>query len=210
LEASESERARWARELHDETLQELAGLSVLMSTVDRTSDSAQRVEAMAGARAQLGETIRNLRHLISDLRPAALDELGIDPAVEALVERIASGSGLEITVQSDFDFESGRQATRIEPQFELTIYRLVQEALTNVIKHAQAEHAKVELREVNGVIELTVSDDGIGFDPFVTTEGFGLLGMRERAAIANGSFEVQSGSTGTSVHARISAPHRLP
>ena len=121
MHASEQERRRWARELHDETLQELAGLKVLLSGARRSDDRARLDGAVDQAVALLAESITNLRTLISDLRPAALDELGAQPALEALVERVRAQSGLEISLEIDLAYEQGRSELRHVPDLETAV-----------------------------------------------------------------------------------------
>jgi signal transduction histidine kinase len=197
LRAAEEERARWARELHDETLQGLAALRVGLSAAGRETD----VEALRGhvraAVDQIAGEIENLRAIITDLRPAALDQLGLGPALEALTGRIAAVDGLEIELALDLD--------RLDPEVETTVYRLVQEALTNIRKHAGASSVRIGARVVNGHVELSVADDGRGFDPDAATAGFGVAGMRERAALLGGTLEVASGAQGTTVRASLPA-----
>lgn len=200
IEASERERQRWARELHDETLQQMAGLKVLLSGARRSDDPGAVREALTTAIGQLDDGIGALRRLITDLRPAALDEFGTKVAIEGLVERVAETSGLAISLEVDLDFEAGRSEERHPAELEDALYRIVQEALTNVVKHAAASRADVRLVEQHGRLELTVHDDGRGFDCDSPTEGFGLLGMRERLALAGGALDVQSApGTGTTV-----------
>jgi signal transduction histidine kinase len=204
LEASERERGRWARELHDETLQEMGALKLHLSAAHRSDDVAQLKEAIAGAVAQLVDGIDRLRALITDLRPAALDQLGTGAALEALVDRLASQSGLAIALDVDLDYERGRSAVRHVPDLEATIYRTVQEALTNVIKHAEATSGVVSVSEAADTVELAVRDDGRGFDPATQSRGFGLLGMRERIALAGGTLAVQARpGEGTEIRVRL-------
>src|SRR5215207_7787874 len=194
LSASEEERRRWARELHDETLQELAGLKVLLSGARRTEDIDRARTAIDQALEIITSGIANLRALITDLRPAALDELGTEPALTALVSRMGAQTGLEITLDVDLAYERGRSAHRHAPELELVIYRLVQEALNNVHKHARAAKVHVGVAEVDGdgVVVVDVRDDGEGFDPSAASEGFGLVGMRERVAAIGGTVEFDS------------------
>jgi signal transduction histidine kinase len=204
LEASERERGRWARELHDETLQEMGALKLHLSAAHRSDDVAQLKEAIAGAVAQLVDGIDRLRALITDLRPAALDQLGTGAALEALVDRLAGQSGLAIALDVDLDYERGRSAVRHVPDLEATIYRTVQEALTNVIKHAEATSGVVSVSEAADTVELAVRDDGRGFDPATQSRGFGLLGMRERIALAGGTLAVQARpGEGTEIRVRL-------
>lgn len=208
-EASERERQRWARELHDETLQELAGLKVLLAGARRSDDPAVLHRAIDQAVERIDTEVTGLRRLITDLRPATLDEFGTQAAVEGLVARVAATSGLEVELEVDLAFESGRIAQRHEAAVENALYRIVQEALTNVVKHADATRVEVTIVESDLAIEVTVRDDGDGFDPDATTDGFGLLGMRERMQLVDGSLTIESASgAGTTLHASIAAPGR--
>jgi len=195
VRASEQERGRWARELHDETLQELAGLKVLLSGARRSDDPARVDAAVDQALEMLTHGIESLRSLITELRPAALDELGPEPAVRALVERVRTTTGLAIDLDVQLAYEAGRTSERHVPEVEAVIYRFVQEALTNTVKHAAATHAAVRISDPDddeGSLVVEVADDGRGFDPDGTADGFGLLGMRERVAIVNGHLEIAS------------------
>jgi signal transduction histidine kinase len=204
IEASERERQRWARELHDETLQELAGLKVLLSGARRRADDPDAVRAALDAAVdQVDAGITALRRLIADLRPAALDQFGPAVALEGLVERVAAQWGLDVTL--DVDLGGERHATAVED----ALYRIVQEALTNVVKHAEAEHAHVELVERGGRLELTVTDDGVGFDPGAPSAGFGLVGMRERIELVGGTLSIErGGERGTVLRATVPTARR--
>ncbi|HUO71792.1 MAG TPA: GAF domain-containing sensor histidine kinase [Solirubrobacteraceae bacterium] len=203
LRAAEEERRRWARELHDETLQALGGLRVVLSSARRSSDLASLQAALDSAVEQLGDEIANLRSLITELRPAALDELGLAPALDALIERVQSAHGLEITATVALIHEGGLHKPRLDSDIETTVYRVVQESLTNVARHAHAEHVDVDVIERGEEILLTVRDDGKGFDQDTPAAGFGLTGMRERIALAGGHLEVSSSPAGTTVEAAI-------
>jgi signal transduction histidine kinase len=210
IEAAERERGRWARELHDESLQSLAGLRVLLSTALRTpgsSDDTNRL--LAQAIDQVDGTIAEMRRLIADLRPPTLDELGLAAALEALVERLTWGHVLEVELEIDLAHEAGRHPTRLLGQIEDTIYRLVQEALNNAARHSGTNRATVVVSQVEETIEIRIEDDGAGFDPAHTTGGFGLVGMSERVTLAGGSFEVNSApGAGTTIAATLPARHR--
>ena len=196
IEASEAERGHWARELHDETLQQLAGLRVLLSGARRSDDPERMQTAVGEALELLGSGIADLRALIADLRPAALDELGVHAALETLTARVAQQTGLEIELEHD----GSRQAGDVES----TIYRLVQEGLTNVVKHADARRVLVRVAEEDGTVEVLLRDDGRGFAPRRSTTGFGLVGMHERVALVRGALEVESTpGEGTTLRARI-------
>jgi signal transduction histidine kinase len=200
LEASESERRRWARELHDETLQALAGLKVLLSGAIRLEDADGMRGRMREAIEQLSHDIESLRGLIAELRPAALDQLGLQPALASLVERTAVTSGLE--VRTTFELPDD---LRPAPETETTVYRIVQESLTNVAKHARAEGVDVEVRYEDNEIRIAVADDGVGIDAEDKRNGgFGLTGMRERVELAGGELDVGPGAEGgTRVSARL-------
>lgn len=199
IEASEAERTRWARELHDDTLQQLAGLRMLLSGARRSGDAERMRGAIDQALEQITTAVGDLRSLITELRPAALDELGITPALESLVARFVRQTDLEV----ELEVELGDQP-RFAPDVESTVYRLVQEALTNIAKHARAERVRVRVHDGTGEIGLEVRDDGAGFDPQSRGSGFGLIGMRERLALVNGTLEVESApGAGTVLHATI-------
>jgi signal transduction histidine kinase len=209
LEAAEHERARWARELHDETLQDLGALKIMLSTARRTEDRqvADRILGQAVEHVQLAVTA--LRGLVTELRPAALDELGTAAAVETLIERVAGMTGLEIDLTVNLAYEDGRADTRHARELESAVYRLVQEALTNVVKHAAAGHVTVGLVEEHGTVRVTVTDDGAGFATDAAAEGFGLLGMRERIALLAGRLEITSArGAGTCVAIRLPVTRR--
>jgi signal transduction histidine kinase len=211
LEAAERERSRWARELHDQTLQDLAGLKVMLSGARRAKerDQVDRVLEQAIEHVQL--SVDALRGLVTELRPAALDELGTGPALRALIDRTAATAGLAIELDLDLAYEQGRADTRHAPELESTLYRLVQEALTNVVKHAGASRVTVAVIEDDGTVELSVTDDGAGFQSDAASEGFGLIGMRERVTLLGGEFEFDSQSgAGTTVAARIPVERSLP
>jgi signal transduction histidine kinase len=193
IEASERERRRWARELHDQTLQDMAALRVGLSAARRRGDPGLLAAAVDDAVAQLGDGIDELRAIITDLRPAALDELGTKAAIEALVERVRSGAGApEVDLVVDLDYESGRDDARQDAGIESALYRLVQEATTNAIKHASARHIEIAVVQRDGSIEARVRDDGDGFDPEAAADGFGLIGIRERVALVGGTLKISS------------------
>jgi two-component system, NarL family, sensor histidine kinase DevS len=208
LAATEGERSRWARELHDETLQSLSALRIGLSTAARSERPDALEHAVGQAVDQLEDAIADLRALITDLRPAALDELGVQAAVEGLVER-TTRHGLEIDVSIDLAYEQGRADTRHAPDLETALYRIVQEALTNATKHGNARRAVVEISEQDATVLLMVRDDGDGFDPGAKTDGFGLLGMRERVELLGGKLRLDSApGSGTTVH--VSVPAQRP
>jgi signal transduction histidine kinase len=207
--ASEGERARWARELHDETLQELGALKMMLDSAHQAGEAELMRDTIRRAVAHIDTSILNLQALITELRPAALDEIGLTPALEALISRVGATSGLDIDTQLHLAFPEGRAPTRLDAEIEGTLYRLVQEALSNTVKHASAERVTVELVEADGFVSVEVSDDGSGFDPGRHSEGFGLLGMQERIDLVEGTISIDSSPvSGTTVRARVPARHR--
>jgi signal transduction histidine kinase len=204
LDAAEAERRRWARELHDETLQGLGGLRVILSSALRRVEDGEIAELLREGVGQIEREIENLRAIITELRPAALDELGLAPAIEALVARVSTVQGL--TIDATVDLEG--DGARLGQELETTVYRLVQEALTNVAKHARAERSHVVVRAQGGHVEVEIDDDGRGFDPGVATTGFGLAGMRERVELIGGQIVITATPSGTRVRAvmPLSAP----
>lgn len=206
IASSERERQRWARELHDETLQELSALSVMQEGAIQLDDPDKVRALLTQANEHVGRIISGLHGLITELRPASLDQLGIGPAIEALVNRVGTRSGLAIELDVDLAFESGRESSRHTRELEATIYRITQEALTNVVKHADASTARVLIEERDGVVAITVEDDGKGIDADSSHDGFGMLGMQERVALAGGELAVSaSPDGGTRVRATLPA-----
>jgi signal transduction histidine kinase len=208
LAAAEAERQRWARELHDDTLQSLSALRIGLSSARRSQNADGLTTAVGQAVDQLEEAISNLRALITDLRPAALDELGVKAAIEALAERTARHD-VEVDVNVELACAQGTQLPRLTSELETGVYRIVQEALTNASKHGHAKRAVVEIREDANAVHLTVRDDGRGFDPATQSGGFGLLGMRERTTLLGGELQVSSApSDGTTISAIIPIQRR--
>ena len=206
LAAAEAERRRWARELHDETLQGLGGLRVLLSSALRRGDPELAQQAMREAVKHIEREIENLRAIVADLRPAALDELGLRTAIEALLDRHREQHEFRIEQTLTLPGPVAAEA-RLDPEIENTVYRLVQEALTNVVKHARADTVRVAATEVAGDLLIEIQDDGAGFDPDVASQGFGLAGMRERVSLIGGTLSISSGAQGTLIKACLPA-HR--
>ena len=203
IAAAEAERGRWARELHDETLQNLAALRMMLADAEGSGRLDAITETVGAAVIQLEADIRNLRALIESQRPAGIDELGAEAAIKELAERFES-KGLTVDVSVALAGEGREEVNRRPPELEAAIYRVVQEALTNATKHGLAHRAVVEVSEREHAIHVTVRDDGHGFDPAAETNGLGLPGMRERAELLDGTLTVDSApGRGATVEARF-------
>jgi signal transduction histidine kinase len=208
IEAQEQERRRWARELHDDTLQELAALKLLLGSLRRLEDPDARAAALDEATERVTAAIGALRALIADLRPAALDQFGLHAALEALVERVAKLDGVDVSLRFE---RSGSGEARFSPRVEDAAYRLVQEALMNVSKHAHVGRAEVVVRETPSSLDLVVSDSGAGFEADADAAGYGLLGMRERIALLGGTLSIETAPRqGTVIRATIPGAREQP
>jgi signal transduction histidine kinase/PAS domain-containing protein len=200
IDAAEQERGRWARELHDETLQSLAVLRMRLASALREESPDELHETGQEAVQQIDDEILKLRRLITELRPASLDTIGLEAALYALAQQHQQAGNTII----ECEFELSREEERPAALLETAVYRLVQEALNNVSKHSRADRAELVVREFESHIEIEVSDDGVGFDPNLVREGFGLVGMRERAALLGGTLRIESErESGTRVRAEI-------
>jgi len=192
------ERRRLARELHDETGQALTSILLGVKAI-RASDSPAAAErAEADVRAQVVQALQDVRALAVELRPTALDDFGLMPALERLAETFQARSGLETVVQANLD-------GRLPPEIETVLYRVVQEALTNIVKHAGAEHVSIVVTSRDRSVAATVDDDGRGFAmDDVREDALGLLGMRERLALVGGTLEIESSrESGTTIAAQV-------
>ncbi|HET9162450.1 MAG TPA: GAF domain-containing sensor histidine kinase [Solirubrobacterales bacterium] len=186
LLAAERERARWARELHDSILQGMGARRMLLSSVLKSGAPEQLRAAVEEGLRDVVRDIDELRALITELRPATLDQLGLVAALEDLFERFGHAAGVELATDMEID------AARLEAELETVLYRLVQEALNNIAKHSGAAHAQLQIRSEADRVELLVADDGAGFDPDAPVSGFGIAGMRERIELAGGELRIES------------------
>jgi signal transduction histidine kinase len=162
---------------------------------------------MREAVARIEQEIANLRSIITELRPAALDELGLRAALDSLLDRHQEQTGTPIERELAMA-ALARGQDRLEGAVETAVYRLVQEALTNVAKHAEARAISVSVRESGGEITIEVRDDGKGFDTASRVQGFGLAGMRERVDLADGTLDIQSAPGATVLTACLPASRR--
>jgi signal transduction histidine kinase len=216
MEARERERARWAREIHDESIQGIGALRLQLANARDIDDRQALSRAVDAVLEGLGNEIDGLRHLITELRPAALDDLGLEAALQALARRAQAIDGLDVTTAIDLgvagDGPDPDARRRLDAELESTIYRIMQEALTNVSRHAQATRAVIAVSIRDGTIRATVTDDGKGMPGAERLGprgdglegGYGMSGMRERAELVGGELEfVPAAGGGTIVQLSV-------
>jgi two-component system sensor histidine kinase UhpB len=209
LNAMEEERKRIARELHDETSQVLTSLLISLAILEESITTPEARARIGDTRRLAHQTLRAIRNLSIDLRPSALDDLGLLPALRWYVKEYQQ----KFTI--DVDLQATAFKERLPTDVETALYRIIQESLTNVAKHAHAHKVSVVLREDAVAVYATIGDDGIGFDaeqlqktPGPGQErGWGLVGMHERASLLDGSLTIDSQSgSGTIVRVYIPRP----
>lgn len=205
MRAQEEERKRVARELHDDTAQALTALLMKLRALERSFPHQEARRELEELRMLVSETLEGVRRLAVDLRSSILDDLGLPSATTTYVQQFARVWGLPVHLRV------GRIEGRLAPDVELAVYRVLQEALTNVAKHSRANQAWVSLGRRRGQLVLTVRDDGRGFDVAAVLRdrerGLGLFGMQERMALVGGSLSVRSRpGAGTEVVAKVPLP----
>jgi signal transduction histidine kinase len=196
--AQEEERRRLALELHDETGQALTSILLGLKAIGGAESQEEASLAEAEVRTLVVQALQDVRALAVELRPSALDDFGLDSAVERLAQTFGERSGIDTTVETHLE-------ERLRPEVETTLYRVVQEALSNVVKHAAAEHVSIVITQRGTGVAATIDDDGAGFDESdVRTDALGLTGMRERLALVGGTLEIESApGRGTTVAAQV-------
>ncbi|HEX4929257.1 MAG TPA: GAF domain-containing sensor histidine kinase [Gaiellaceae bacterium] len=199
VEAQELERTRLARELHDETGQALTSILLGLKPLEQSAESAEARKAFEAVRELVITTLQDVRRLAVELRPSALDDFGLVPAVERLMETFREQSGLRV------DLESQLGEARLSSEAETTLYRVIQETLTNVVKHAGANRVSILLHRKTSTAVAVVEDDGSGFDPNdARPDALGLVGMRERVSLVGGRLQIESTpGSGTTVVAEV-------
>jgi signal transduction histidine kinase len=197
VEAQELERHRLARELHDETGQALTSILLGLKSVEDAKSEKQSREAAAELRELVVATLQDVRRLAVELRPKALDDFGLQAALERLAQTFTEQIGIETDVEASLGDE------RLPPEVETALYRLVQEALTNVVKHSRASHVSISIVRKAHSVSAVIEDDGVGFgEP--SGEGVGLIGMRERVGLLDGRLDIESGAGhGTTIVAEV-------
>ncbi len=199
VDAQELERRRLARELHDETGQALTSILLGLKTLEETIEGDGSSAAIGDLRELVVATLQDVRRLAVELRPKVLDDFGLVPALERLTETFAEQTGIIVR------FESSLGGERLPSEVETALYRIVQESLTNIVKHARAQTISIAVARKPGAVAVVVEDDGHGFDPADVREGgFGLEGMRERVGLLDGRLQVESGDgVGTTLVAEV-------
>ena len=209
FEAQEDERRQLSREMHDDLGQALTAIRLNIEGAGRTPDAEQRARELERARQGLAQTLSAVRRLSHGLRPLALDDHGLHEALVVLVEELGLPPGApQVVLDADFD------GSEVPPGVAAHCYRIVQESLTNAIRHSGAGRIVVAVETTPGQIEIRVRDDGQGFEPerLPTRRRFGLLGLQERAELLGGRFRITSSpGAGTEVSVSIRyARHRYP
>lgn len=201
IEAQEAERARIARELHDEVGQELTALALHLRALDDEVSSPTGVARLDAVRQALADTSTNLRELAVELRPSGLREHGLSSAIARQAARLIETSGIAV------DVAVRAIPSNLPDAVEIGLFRVVQEALTNVARHSGAANASVIANRRGGRLRVVVEDDGCGFDPSAPTERLGLAGIRERVALLGGSLRIESDTAaGTTVIVELEVP----
>ena len=199
VNAQELERRRLARELHDETGQALSSILLGLKALDEKVESAGAREAVSNVRELVVATLHDVRRLALELRPKVLDDFGLVPAVERLTDSFGGQTGIGIR------FESSLGDERLPAEVETALFRIVQESLTNIVKHARARNISIVLTRKPGAVVAVIEDDGQGFDPKTVRDGgFGLEGMRERVGLLDGRLQIESTEgSGTTLIAQV-------
>ncbi len=199
VEGQELERRRLARELHDETGQALTSILLGLKRVEEAGTGGDARAAAAGLREEIVKTLQSVRRLAVELRPKALDDFGLVPALERLAEAFGESSGIAIDVEANLD------EARLPPEVETALYRIAQEALTNVSKHARADHVSIVVTRRHGSVTVVVEDDGRGFAAAGSdSAGLGLVGMKERVGLLGGRLAIESTEgSGTTIAAEV-------
>ncbi|MGH7227934.1 MAG: sensor histidine kinase, partial [Nitrospiraceae bacterium] len=209
LTAQDDERRRISRELHDDLNQRLAMLAVEIETFQQRLSSSESVsEKLLSLHEQVVELSDDVRHLAYQFHPSILDDLGLPIALQRYIEDFRTRTGIQVT------FAHKDLTDRLPQDIASCLYRVAQESLGNVSKHAKASHAAVELLGSETGISLSVQDAGVGFDPATVTQPLICLGftsMKERVRLVNGRLEVKSSpGHGTEVRVRIPLPRSTP
>jgi signal transduction histidine kinase len=194
LGGQEQERRRLSRELHDETGQALTSILLGLKSIEETQGTDRFATALTELRELVTVTLQDVRRLAVELRPKALDDFGLAPALERLTTSFAEQTGIETHL------EARLPEGRLPSETETVFYRVVQEALTNIVKHARAQHVSIVLQSRPGKVTAVIEDDGRGFSAGEESDdGLGIVGMRERVSLVGGRLEIESSPAGTAI-----------
>ncbi len=208
IEAQEKERKRISREIHDGPAQSLANILIRSEIVDlafRDGDTEQALTEMKSIRESIRQALREVRRIIYDLRPMALDDLGLFPTIKKHISSISEYNNIDIDLALHGD------ERRLDPHYEVAVFRIIQEGLQNAIKHAKASRIIVRLEIRDNLIALNIEDDGIGFDPenINKKDSYGLIGMKERVDLLDGELTIKSEpNRGTKIVVKL--PYKIP
>lgn len=210
IRAMEEERKRIARELHDETSQSLTTVMVNLEAIGKQlPEQAEELNTRLRLTKEIAQrTLDETRRLMFDLRPSVLDDLGLVPALRWFISQRVQPMGLEV------DFQAIGPDRRLSEELETALFRIMQEAITNAVKHAKAKRLVVTLSMEPGVLVGAVQDDGVGFHPVhvvskeIRDRGLGLFGMQERAALVGGTVQIDS-APGRGTTMRVKVPARM-
>lgn len=214
LQAQEEERRRFALELHDEAGQNLTALLIQIELLHQHFDALTHAEMSHDAQQQFTleikqltrltqHTLENIRQMSQQLRPGVLDDLGLLSAFRWLVE----DSDQRLHVHVDLNIEGLEAEDKLPPAYEIALFRIAQESLTNVARHAHTSQATIELKKDRQQVQIKISDNGCGYDPTQRKYGSGVIGMRERATVLKGDVHIHTHpGTGTSIEARLPLP----
>lgn len=207
VSAQEEERRRISRELHDETGQALTSLLIQLKILEKCDDLQAVKVHVEDMRQRTAQTLQEIRRLAADLRPAALDDLGLIPALEGYIYEFSRKTNIIVNFQVRHV-----EDIRLPREVETLLYRVIQESLTNTARHANASQVEITFAHESGRIDVLMSDDGQGFNPSevlnAENRSLGILGMRERIELLGGQFKLSSTpGRGTQVHVELALPH---
>lgn len=200
--ATEEERRRLARELHDGIAQSLAALNIRVKLARNTTDSQVRASDLEEVSGGIADAILELRRMARGLRPPALEILGLAAAIESHSRSAAEAAGIEARINAE------NVTGLLSPDAELAVYRIMQESLSNTIRHSGASQVSIDLAQTDDGVQMTIADDGRGFDPtamMLGDRGLGLFGMKERASVLGGTLDLES-RPGHGTRVRLTVP----
>ena len=205
IKAQEEERKRIARELHDEASQSLTSILLGLTVLNESKTDQERTTNIQKLRSLIQDTLQEIHAIAWQLRPSILDKFGLIVALERYIEEYRNKNGIDVDL-----YINGMGSERLQTEIEITVYRIIQEALTNIVKYAKAQNVSVIMEQSGNILSIIIEDDGIGFDvdkllkKDPSKQNLGLLGMQERASLIGGNFIIESEiGQGTSIYVKI-------